>query len=185
MNDADIEPDHSTDNTRTLRWIRAWILVLIAGLVISGITAFPLQQELSFASTALHGSAVADLIPGLAEWVDRVSAALDTTYTSYPFIAYGTDWLAFAHLIIAIAFIGPLRDPVRNIWVLQWGMIACVSIVPLALIAGSVRGLPFGWQLIDMSFAVGGIIPLAFAYVLTRRLEHRMSTSTTARHPTA
>ena len=29
-------------------------------------------------------------------------------------IAYGTDWLAFAHITIAVAFLGPLKDPVRN-----------------------------------------------------------------------
>ncbi|SCF41963.1 hypothetical protein [Micromonospora mirobrigensis] len=32
---------------------------------------------------------------------------------------YGTDWLAFAHLVLAVAFWGPLRDPVRNVWVVQ------------------------------------------------------------------
>lgn len=41
--------------------------------------------------------------------------------------------------MIAIAFIGPLRDPVRNIWIIQWGMIACVLVIPLALLAGAAR----------------------------------------------
>jgi hypothetical protein len=59
---------------------------------------------------------------------------------------YGTDWLAFAHLVIAVAFWGPLRDPVRNIWVIEWGMIACVGIVPLALFAGPVRDIPLWWS---------------------------------------
>lgn len=163
-------------NAKTLRWIRVWVAVLMVGLVVSGITAFPLQQELELAAATLHGVGFADALPGLAEWVDRVSHGLDATYAAYPFIAYGTDWLAFAHLLIALAFIGPLQDPVRNVWVLQWGMLACAGIVPLALIAGWVRGLPLGWQLIDISFAVGGIIPLAAAYVLTRRLERRTTT---------
>ena len=34
-----------------------------------------------------------------------------------------TDSLAFAHPLLAIAFIGPLRDSVRNRWVLVFGMI--------------------------------------------------------------
>jgi hypothetical protein len=142
----------------------------MAGLVVSGITAFPLDRELAFASATLQSTGLSAVVPDFAAWVDRVAHALDATYRAYPFIAYGTDWLAFAHLIIAVAFIGPLRDPVRNVWVLQWGMIACIAIIPLALIAGAIRGLPLGWQLIDISFGVVGIIPLVIASVLTRRL---------------
>ena len=73
--------------------------------------------------------------------------------------------------MIAVAFIGPLRDPVRNIWVVQFGMIACVGVIPLALIAGTIRGIPLGWQLIDMSFGIVGIIPLLIVNRLIRRLE--------------
>jgi hypothetical protein len=35
-----------------------------------------------------------------------------------------------AHLAIAIAFIS-LRDPVRNVWVVTFGMIACLGVIPL------------------------------------------------------
>jgi len=59
-----------------------------------------------------------------------------------------------------LAFIGPLRDPVRNIWVVQWGMLCCLAVIPLALIAGPIRGIPFWWQLVDISFGVFGIVPL-------------------------
>ena len=90
--------------------------------------------------------------------------------SSTPFIAYGTDWLAFAHLVIALAFWGPLRDPVRNVWVVQFGMIACIAVIPLALIAGPIRGIPWGWQLVDISFGVVGVVPLLFAYAGIRRL---------------
>ena len=65
--------------------------------------------------------------------------------------------------MIAVAFWGPIRDPVRNVWVVHWGMISCAAVVPLALIAGTVRGIPWGWRLIDISFGVIGIIPLLFA----------------------
>jgi hypothetical protein len=87
------------------------------------------------------------------------------TNRDYPFIAYGTDWLAFAHLVIAVAFWGPLKDPVRNVWLVQFGMIGCAAVVPMALIAGAARGIPWWWQLIDMSFGAVGIIPLLIAYV--------------------
>ena len=169
----------ATDRRR-LRWIRTWIVVLMAGLVVSGVTAFPLDRELAAASVVLHHSALASVSPDLLTWVDKVSLGLAVTYRAYPFVAYGTDWLAFAHLVIAVAFIGPLRDPVRNVWVLVWGMIACVGVIPLALIAGAVRGLPLGWQLIDISFGVVGIVPLIAAYILTRLLERSPRPSETA-----
>ncbi|MGN8552205.1 UNVERIFIED_CONTAM: hypothetical protein OHV15_06450 [Microbacterium sp. SLM126] len=105
--------------------------------------------------------------------MDRVADALVVTGEQYPFLAYGTDWLAFAHLLIAVAFIGPLRNPVRNIWVTQWGLIACAGIVPLALIAGTVRDLPLGWQLVDIGFGVVAAIPLTVALILTNRLERQ------------
>jgi hypothetical protein len=45
------------------------------------------------------------------------------TGARYPFIAYGFDWLAFAHIVLGILFLGAIRDPVRNIWVIVFGMI--------------------------------------------------------------
>lgn len=156
---------------RTLRGIRVSIVVLMVGLVVSGVTAFPLRLELALASDVLHGTPIATWLPDAVGWVDRVVAALSDVDARYPFIAYGTDWLAFAHLVIAVVFIGPLVDPVRNIWVIQFGVIACIGVVPLALIAGGIRGIPLGWQLIDISFGVVGAIPAVVAWRLTRRLE--------------
>ena len=153
----------------TTRQIRAWLIFFIVALVASGLTAFPLETELRFGSAVLHWLG---FVPAeFTDWIDRVRDALIATNDAYPFLAYGTDWLAFAHLVIAVAFIGPLRDPVRNIWIIQFGMIACIGVIPLALVAGTIRGLPLGWQLIDMSFGVFGIIPLIIVYRLVRRLE--------------
>jgi hypothetical protein len=59
---------------------------------------------------------------------------------------------------LAVLFIGPLRDPVKNIWVIEFGLIASVTIFPLALIAGGIRGIPLFWTMIDCSF---GIVTLA------------------------
>lgn len=156
---------------RTLLWIRICIGILMFGLFVSGITAFPLRVELGLGSDILHATPIAQWFPDAVGWVDRVAAALVDVDGRYPFISYGTDWLAYAHLVIAVVFIGPLIDPVRNIWVTQFGVIACIGIVPLALIAGGVRGIPLGWQLIDISFGVIGAIPSLIAWRLTRRLE--------------
>jgi hypothetical protein len=161
----------------TLRAIRVWLVIFIVGLVVAGVTAFPLVAELNFASGVLHSMGFQHVLPSLVAWIDRVHAGLDATNARYPFIFYGTDWLAFAHLMIAVAFIGPLRDPVRNIWIVQFGMIACICVVPLAAIAGPIRGIPLGWELIDMSFGVIGIIPLIIVYRLVRRLERESAVS--------
>ncbi|BFU45262.1 hypothetical protein KRMM14A1004_34990 [Krasilnikovia sp. MM14-A1004] len=165
--------------------IRAWLLVFVVGLIISGVTAFPLVAETRMVADLLHA------VPApaaLVAWIDRVHEGLAATGRDYPFIAYGTDWLAFAHVVIAIAFWGPWRDPVRNVWVVEWAMICCVAIVPLALIAAPIRHLPWWWELIDMSFGVVGIVPLLIVRRLIRRLaeapaEPRPATSLARRVP--
>jgi hypothetical protein len=156
-----------------LNRIRVWLLLFIAGLVLSGLTAFPLERELVLLN---HLFAVAPLPPAGSEpalhtWLRRVLEGIAATNRNYPFLAYGTDWLAFGHLVIAVAFLGPLRDPVRNKWVLVFGVIACAGVVPLALIAGQVRGIPFYWRLIDMSFGIFGALPLLLCLGTVRRLE--------------
>jgi hypothetical protein len=44
-------------------------------------------------------------------------------------------------------------------------------VIPLAANAGPIRGIPVGWELIDMSFGVVGLIPLVIVYRLIRPLE--------------
>lgn len=98
--------------------------------------------------------------PALAQWISRVAQGLDDADRHAPFLFYGMDWLAFAHLVIAVAFWGPVRDPVKNIWVVEFGLIACVLVLPLALICGPLRGIPFFWRILDCSFGVFGFLPL-------------------------
>lgn len=132
--------------------IKRRIAVFIVLLCLSGITAFPLLTELNL----LHNIPWYFTLPAISDWINRVYDGIKNTESQYPFMAYGTDWLAFAHLVIAVAFYGPFKDPVRNIWVIQFGRIACLMIFPLAFICGGIRGIPFWWQLIDCSFGVGG-----------------------------
>ncbi|MFF6776367.1 hypothetical protein ACFY8W_22780 [Streptomyces sp. NPDC012637] len=156
-----------------LKRIRVWLVVFIVCLVLSGVTAFPLVTELRLLDSALDSWAapVAELLPGLAEWIDRVRTGLEGADADAPYLLYGNDWLAFAHLVIAVAFYGVYRDPVRNVWVVEFGMIACVGIIPLALICGPIRDIPFAWSVIDMSFGVFGILPLLAVRRLIKRLE--------------
>ena len=166
-------PEQTGRSQLLRRRIRIVLLGFIVGLVLSGITAFPLEWELNLLAKWLGASDIAkpEDYTGLTYWIVTVRNALRETYAAYPFLAYGTDWLAFAHLVIAVAFIGPLRDPVRNIWIFIFGMIACAGIIPLALICGPLRGIPFYWQLIDCSFGVIGCIPLWLCYRYTKELE--------------
>ena len=134
--------------------VRRWLIFFIVSLVISRATDIPVYTELEFATRLMpRGTAIGD-------WLDQVYIAVLKQDRESPFLAYGNDWLAFAHFVLAILFIGPLKDPVRNTWVIEFGMIACALVIPYALVAGYMRGLPLWWRLIDCSFGVIGFIPL-------------------------
>lgn len=153
------------------RRVRLLLTGFVVGLVVSGVTAFPLPAEVAMLSHWLGARDGAGEYGGLLRWIVQVREGLLTTESRFPFLFYGTDWLAFGHLVIAMAFIGPIRDPVRNVWVVEWGMLACVAVIPLALICGPIRGIPIQWQLIDCSFGVVGIVPLAICLHAIRKLE--------------
>lgn len=149
-----------------LRKIRRLIIFFIIMLALSGITAFPVEAELKWLLQ------FEDIMPnGLRLWLTKVYDAIKDTNEKYPFLLYGYDWLAFAHLVIATAFIGPYRNPVKNIWIIEWGMIACIAVLPLALIAGPIRGIPMYWQIIDCSFGILGIFPLFVCRSWIKKLE--------------
>ena len=145
-----------------LKQTRRWITFFMIILFLSGLTAIPLERELSFISRCFSPASM------IGAWIDKVYLAFVHTNRQYPFFAYGYDWLAFAHFVLAILFIGPLKDPVRNKWVIEFGMIACVLIIPFAIIAGHFRSIPFGWRLIDCAFGIIGLIPLG---ICLRKIE--------------
>ena len=154
---------------RIRRRIKILLIIFISGLALSGITAFPLEWELRMANNLV---AHEDTPPALAGWIQRVYLGVKETNAKYPFVSYGTDWLAFAHLVIAVAFIGPLKQPVRNIWVVEFGIIACIAVFPLALIAGEVRQIPAFWRLLDCLFGFAGGLILIFCYRDIVKLEN-------------
>ena len=159
------------NQSRLLRRIRIILGFFTVSLLLSGLTAIPLRLELAILDgLAGQSSALNSLWPSLASWISVVRGGLDATYTAYPFMAYGTDWLAFGHIVIAIAFLGPLKDPRRNIWVIDVGIIACALLVPYAILIGPFRGIPPFWTLIDTMFGLLGIIPLLVARRWTTQL---------------
>jgi hypothetical protein len=164
------------ENKKLKNRIRKMVMVFIILLVLSGITAFPLQTELNFLVKYLNATQNSGL---LYQWLHEVSTAINNINQSYPFLAYGTDWLAFAHIIISIFFIGVYKDPVKNSWITTTGIIACLLVFPLAFIAGHFRGIPLFWILIDCSFGAFGLIPLLLIYKYTKKIEK----TSTITHP--
>ncbi len=154
------------------RRIRFYIIFFIVAILASGITTFPIESELKFFTD--HPNLIPSFLNG---WFIQVYEAVKDTNATYPFLAYGTDWLAWAHLIIALLLIGPLKDPVKNIWVIEWAMIACIFVFPLALIAGHIRHVPMYWRLVDCSLGLLGLIPLILCHRAIRKLE-KISAST-------
>ena len=148
------------------RRIRIWIIIFMIALVLSGITAFPIEMELRFLVNHLN------IVPGfMRDFITGAYQGVSVTSDHFPFMSYGTDWLAFAHIVIAIAFIGPYFNPVKNVWVIQFGMIACALVIVLALIAGPIRGIPVYWRIMDCSFGIIGFVPLYIIYRLIKKLE--------------
>jgi hypothetical protein len=160
----------------TLRTIRIWLALFIVGLVLSGVTAFPLVHELDLLAWFIPSGATRPE-GGLLWWILHVRDGLHAMDASFPFLAYGTDWLAFGHIVIAMFFVAPLIHPVRNIAVLYTGLAACAGVIPLALICGAIRGIPFYWRLIDCSFGVLGLVPLLIVIRLIKRLEREEKTT--------
>jgi hypothetical protein len=158
---------------RLLKIIRGITLFYIIALVFWGVTAFPLQWEMDILCRLLSipSDASPETFTGLRHWIALVSRGLSETGDKFPFITYGTDWLAFSHMVIAVAFVGVYINPVRNIWIVYFGMIACAGVIPLALICGYIREIPFYWRMIDCSFGVLGMIPLWLLHKDIKKLE--------------
>lgn len=152
-------------NENNTRKIKIIIVIFMLFLALSGLTAIPVKTEIVWLQNTVPSSWTT-----IQEFLAIIHKAL---YECNTIILYGFDWLAFAHLVIAVLFLGVLRDPVRNIWVVEFGMMACILILPFAFIMGNERGVPMWWQLIDCSFGVFGIIPLWYARKLIRVLERQ------------
>lgn len=78
----------SVDDRRAalLRRIRLLLAIFIAGLVVGGATAIPLEWELRVLTRWIGSDT------SVGAWIFRVRDALVETNAKHPFIAYGTDW---------------------------------------------------------------------------------------------
>ncbi len=161
--------------TQRLRRIRFLLAGFILTTILSGVTAFPLTWEVGL---LVNWFGQGD--GPLAVWLRTVHVGLVQTDQSYPFIAYGTDWLAFGHLVIAGVFLGPYKDPIKNKFIIQWGLWACAFVPLLALVFGPIRGIPFWWRIIDSMFGIIGFIPLWIVLQDIKSLESDPEPATSA-----
>jgi hypothetical protein len=160
---------------KVLARVRGWPVFFMVGLVLSGATALPIPTELEAAVRLLGEDLRAgEMIPEfMATWLQTLRDGIRATEVQAPFIFYGTDWLAFGHFAIALAFVGAVRDPLRNRWLFQFGMLVC-ALVPLwALVLGSIRGIPLWWRVIDALFGVVGFVPMWLCDSWIRSVERR------------
>lgn len=146
------------------RRIKFCLWLMVTGLFLSGITAFPIETELGYLNKTASGSRL------MHNWLSQVYFAVKTTNSIYPYLSYGTDWLAFGHLMFALLFAGAIKDPIKNCWITEFGIIAAVAIFPLAFIAGGIRHIPVFWRLIDCSFGVATLIILIPCYRMINKL---------------
>jgi hypothetical protein len=149
-----------------MKRIKTLIVLFQIGMFFSGITAFfiPWGIDLIMDSTIFENTS-------LHPWLTSVQLGIHDVDSRYQFFFYGTDWLAFAHVLFAILFIGAYRDPIRNKWLFQFGIIASILIFPLALIMGYTRGIPIQWQLMDCCFGVVAGVLLYFTLRIIKRYE--------------
>lgn len=152
-----------------------WMLGVVAfGLLVSGITVWPAVSELKWAVGIVWGDAEPTGV--LHNFVLQAIEGLESVQADYPFMLYAHDWLAFAHIVLAILFAGAIKDPVRNIWVVQCGLIMCVLVPVLAGICIPLRGLPLRWFWIDSAFAPAAGLPLWIALRDIKRAERGVRT---------
>ena len=145
------------------------LAIVVFGLLISGITVWPAVSELKLAIKIAWGDAEPSGI--LHSFVIQAIEGLEVMEAQYPFLLYAYAWLAFAHIVLAILFAGAIRDPVRNKWIVQCGLIMCALIPVLAGICIPIRGLPLRWFWIDFAFAPAAGIPLWIALKDINRAE--------------
>lgn len=135
--------------------------IVAFGLFVSGVTIWPAIPELALALRVLEWLGLQ--ATGLHAFLSGVAGTLEMVNRDYPYVMYGYDWLAFAHICLAVLFAGAMRDPAKNLWVVQCGLLMCAGVPVLAAICIPLRGIPAYWFLVDAAFAPGAAIPLFIA----------------------
>ena len=139
--------------TRNEKHISVFLKVFIAVLILSGLCYF----SLPFLSKKILSFIDAFGIRGeLYSFAMKLIQAANYNEAHYPFMGYSTDLLGFAHLTFALLFGGAVMDPNKNEWVIRFGLMVCVLLIPTVLLAGWVREIPIIWRVVNCFFGVFG-----------------------------
>ena len=152
-----------------LKRARLMLAIVAAGLLVSAVTIWPAMWELKTLVHVVWGPGEATGV--IHGFILRAIEAIEYVGAEYPFLFYAGDWLAFALIVLAILFYGARRDPVRNVWIVQCGLIMCALVPVLAAVCVPLRGLPAGWFWVDTAFAPAAGLPLWIALRDIRRVE--------------
>ncbi|MBI5360025.1 MAG: hypothetical protein HZA48_05525 [Planctomycetes bacterium] len=142
--------------------IRVILIIFIVLFFLSGMTVFPVEWEVKTVINTVWGDAppgVGFLSPMHKKLIE-IRDSFPVIRDKYEFGIYGLDWLGFAFITMSILFIGVLRDPVKNKWVIQFALLCCPLSIIFAAVFAPMRGMPWQWVLIDSSFGVFGAMPL-------------------------
>ncbi|MEZ5358440.1 MAG: hypothetical protein R3F48_06370 [Candidatus Zixiibacteriota bacterium] len=159
----------NTGKSKSFKQARLMLWIVAVGLFLSGITIWPAAAELNILLNSIWGNA--PVTGGLHGFLVQARDGIIATAGQYPFLLYTGDWLAFAHIVLAILFVGAARDPVRNKWIVQFGLICCALVPVLAAVCIPMRGIPWFWFWIDFAFAPLAAAPLWIALRGIRRIE--------------
>jgi len=162
---------NAESDKKTLRKIRIYLVIFFLGILFGMHTVVFVQPETAFFVKHFGpGTFVDEKIPFVAAWIENLYISIHETSANYPAIAYCMDWLSYACIVFAIFMIGAIKDPVKNIWIIQTYMLACLMAAALPFIAGPFREIPIFWRFLDGSFGVIGFLVLLPPYKLTKSL---------------
>lgn len=147
-----------------IRRIRVLLVLVAVGLVLVGLTTYPLLWEVSLLSQWFGEASALSGFAEVSRFITHIYEGVSLVHHQYPVILYGLDWLGFAHIAIALAFVGPIKKPLEHYWVVEWGLWVCLLCVPAIFFYGYSRGIPLFWSVIDCMFPLVALVPLSIAY---------------------
>jgi hypothetical protein len=161
-----------TEQKKVLRKIRVYLVIFFLGILFSLHTVMFVEVETAFFVKHFgQGTLTAEKLPFFSEWIENLHLSISETYKTYPVMAYCMDWLTYACVVFAMFIIGPIKDPIKNIWVIQVYMLGCILGMLLPFIVGPMREIPIFWRFLDGSFGLMGFIILLIPYRLIKKLE--------------
>jgi hypothetical protein len=157
---------------KTLKKIRIYLILFLLAFLFSLHTVVFIETDAELLAKYVgHDTFMEELCPSISAWIEHLNLAVSETYSSYPFFAYCMDYLVYASVVLAIFLLGAIKDPVKNVWVVQVFMVACCLAFILPFIVGPLRDIPVFWRCIDSSCGLIGLLFFLLAYRLIRKLE--------------